>query len=37
VVMNGGNLSPVIEKRDATEELIVAHALGTAQAKGVAA
>ena len=29
VVMEGGRLSPVIEKRDATEEVIVGHALGT--------
>jgi L-arabinose transport system ATP-binding protein len=28
VVMSGGRLSPVIEKRDATEEMIVSHALG---------
>jgi L-arabinose transport system ATP-binding protein len=33
VVMQNGQLSPVIEKKDATEEMIVSHALG----KGVAA
>ncbi|HVG47188.1 MAG TPA: sugar ABC transporter ATP-binding protein [Rubellimicrobium sp.] len=33
VVMNGGRLSPVIEKREATEELVVSYALG----KGMAA
>jgi L-arabinose transport system ATP-binding protein len=33
VVMSGGRLSPVIEKRDATEEVILSHALG----QGVAA
>ena len=33
VVMASGRLSPVIEKRDATEEMIVSHALG----KGLAA
>ena len=33
VVMSGGRLSPVIEKRDATEEIVVSHALG----KGLAA
>ncbi|EYD76200.1 ribose ABC transporter, ATP-binding protein [Rubellimicrobium mesophilum DSM 19309] len=33
VVMNGGRLSPVIEKKDATEELVVSYALG----KGMAA
>jgi ABC-type sugar transport system ATPase subunit len=33
VVMNGGRLSPVIEKKDATEEIVVSYALG----KGMAA
>ena len=33
VVMQDGRLSPVIEKKDATEEMIVSHALG----KGMAA
>jgi ABC-type sugar transport system ATPase subunit len=33
VVMRDGRLSPVIEKRDATEEMVVSHALG----KGLAA
>ncbi len=33
VVMQGGRLSPVIEKKDATEELVVSYALG----KGLAA
>jgi L-arabinose transport system ATP-binding protein len=28
VVMSGGRLSPFIEKRDATEEVILSHALG---------
>ncbi len=32
VVMSGGRLSPVIEKRDATEEMIVSHALGKERA-----
>jgi ABC-type sugar transport system ATPase subunit len=33
VVMQGGKLSQPIEKKDATEEMIVSHALG----KGIAA
>lgn len=32
VVMRNGRLSPPIEKKDATEEVIVAHALGTGAA-----
>ncbi len=32
VVMAGGRLSPVIEKADATEEMIVSHALGQGMA-----